>query len=115
MVCHLFVKIGDGPLTVYRGVIPEHERGMSWTTNIDRARWFASRWIHAIQPGAESAYVYQTTAPRSAIMCEMDVQGLFDGIQNENEVVLDPELIEEVDQAESIVQGQQVSDPRTVS
>lgn len=31
------------PVTVYRGAPPERRHGISWTTDMDRARWFAER------------------------------------------------------------------------
>ena len=31
-------------LTVYRGARPEYRRGLSWTTDLKTARWFANRW-----------------------------------------------------------------------
>src|SRR5437868_358593 len=31
------------PMTLYRGALPDYRKAMSWTTDIDRARWFARR------------------------------------------------------------------------
>ena len=32
------------PLRIYRGATWGRRRGMAWTSDIDRARWFADRW-----------------------------------------------------------------------
>ena len=64
------------PLMVYRGGSPE---GMSWTTSLLTAKWFAQRF-----GGDESVYVGY--APPDAILAMMGGRG-------ENEVVVDPSLL----------------------
>lgn len=56
MWVHLFGKAGyavdgvpahrpAGSVTLYRGADDEHRRGMAWTADLARARWFAERSI----------------------------------------------------------------------
>ena len=76
------------PLTIYRGATPGRARGMAWTTDLDMARWFASRG-KAADP--RPAYVYTVTAPPEAVLC------VFDDVEPdgraEHEVVVDPRLL----------------------
>lgn len=44
------------PVTVYRGCHPERRFGMSWTTDLERARWFADRDL-----GRGTGAVYEAT------------------------------------------------------
>jgi hypothetical protein len=43
-----YVSDGDprptGPVTLYRGAVPARKRGMAWTADLTRARWFAHRF-----------------------------------------------------------------------
>lgn len=70
------------PLTLYRGATPEHQYGMSWTADPERARWFAKRFSSPHSPG----YIYRRTfAPR-------EILARFTG-RNEDEYVvwIDPD------------------------
>lgn len=51
----------DGPFTLYRGVsgrgAARRVRGMSWTSDFDRARWFAQRFSFHGSPAVHKAVV----------------------------------------------------------
>lgn len=68
-------------LTVYRGAAPGYERGMSWTTDLERARWFANRF----NQGHE---VFVAEVPREAVLARF-------GRRGEDEVVIDPDYLPE--------------------
>jgi hypothetical protein len=52
------------PLTLYRGAVPEYQRGMSWTLDPERAVWFAKRFMH----GNDAGLVYRRTfGPREIL------------------------------------------------
>jgi hypothetical protein len=60
----------DGPFTVYRGVAGcgEHRRvcGISWTGNLERAKWFARRCdLH-------DPAVYTVTVPKNTVLSYVD-------------------------------------------
>lgn len=68
-------------LTLYRGCVVGREAGMSWTTDLDKARWFASRFgSHFGEPR-----VVTTDVPREWIIAR------FHRSRSENEYVIDPE------------------------
>lgn len=72
-------------LTVYRAAAAGHERGMSWTTDLAQARWFATRF------GQDDHTVYVETLPRDAVLAVFNRRG-------EHEVVVDPDyLFEDVE------------------
>jgi hypothetical protein len=76
------------PVTLYRGAHPGRRRGMSWTTDLDRATWFAKGWIgngidHSI------CKVYTVTATPDMMLCDID-KACGDGGRGECEIVLDP-------------------------
>jgi hypothetical protein len=57
------------PVTLYRGCAPERRFGMSWTTDLDRAGWFASRdlghgtgnvYVYHAEPFALLAYIHES-------------------------------------------------------
>lgn len=57
-------------VTVYRGALFERRRGMSWTTDMDRARWFAERdlgggrgmiWAYLAPPEALLAFIHDSS------------------------------------------------------
>jgi MFS superfamily sulfate permease-like transporter len=54
----LWPKLPEAPVTLYRGCAPERRFGMSWTTDLDRARWFAER---DLSHGTGNVYVYQAS------------------------------------------------------
>jgi hypothetical protein len=68
------------PLTLYRGCAPERRFGMSWTTHLDRARWFADR---DLGHGKGKVYVYDTDP--MALLAFIDEPG-----RHEAEYVVDP-------------------------
>ena len=48
----------EAPVTVYRGCHPARRFGMSWTTDLERAQWFADRDL-----GRGVGAVYEATVP----------------------------------------------------
>ena len=70
-------------LTVYRGTTPGRRRGMAWTTDADKAEWFAARWRLA---GRQDAAVYLASIEPRAVLALIDCRG-------EAEVVVDPDLL----------------------
>jgi hypothetical protein len=59
---------------------------MSWTTDSERAQWFADRWSRTV--GA-TAHVYTVLAPPAAILADVDaIEG--EGGRMEGEIVVDP-------------------------
>ncbi|TRW77568.1 hypothetical protein FK535_26545 [Mycolicibacterium sp. 018/SC-01/001] len=79
-------------LTVYRGVREEAYRvGMSWTTSLEVARWFAARYSNG------SGFVYKLEVEPCQVLAQMT-----EGRDCEEEVVLDPECIYE-DEMELVV------------
>jgi len=68
------------PLVVYRGATFKNMRGMSWTTDLDRARWFANR--ERLFHGGEGE-VFMVPAPPHAVLAHIVGRG-------EAEVVLNP-------------------------
>lgn len=75
-------------LTVYRGAVPRYVRGMAWTTDRDKADWFARRWT--ISTG-RPAFVYVAEAPPEAVLADIDA--LDEGGRGEHEIVVDPSLL----------------------
>ncbi len=74
------------PLTIYRGATWPGRRGMSWTTDHDRAVWFANRFSRfAGSRGFQIAYLFCTTVEPDAILA------MFRG--DEAEVVIDPKYL----------------------
>jgi hypothetical protein len=76
------------PVTIYRGSIPRFARGMAWTSDPEKAAWFARRWAVLRHPRV--AHVYTVAAPPEAILADMDA--LFEG-RAEAEIVVDPALL----------------------
>ena len=69
------------PVTLYRGAPGRSNgRGMSWTLDVDRARWFAQRWDLTGRSGS----VYKATVKPHAILAMML------GGRDEAEVVVNP-------------------------
>ena len=76
----------SAPLVVYRGAPPRYARGMSWTTDRDRAAWFAQRWTRHL------AHVYTVTVDPAAVLADVDaLEG--DGGRREAEIVVDPSML----------------------
>lgn len=75
------------PLTIYRGVHRASDmRGLSWTLDLSRARWFAGRLL----TGRSKALTYK------AVIDPKGVLARFDG-RNESEVVVNPRYLREVE------------------
>lgn len=77
----VYVKLPDA-ITVYRGSWKDCESGLSWTTDRQRAEWFARRLLKQ----GEKGVVTQGTAAKR------DVIAYFGG-RNESEVVINPRLV----------------------
>ena len=78
--------VPDGPLRLYRGsTLGRYARGMAWTSDPDKARWFATRW--ALMTGRRAA-AWTVVAPPSAVLAVMD-EIEPDG-RDEHEVIVDP-------------------------
>lgn len=82
-------------LTLYRGAPESHKIGMSWTTDFERAHWFATR-MNVLFGGGK---VYRITIPRDWVLAK------FHEARSESEYVLDvldieDEEIEEVPETE---------------
>lgn len=76
-------------LTIYRGFsAPGTELGLSWTTDYNRACWFARRWASHRPDGKPK--VATAVCPREEILAR-----LLD--RNESEVVVFPESLPEID------------------
>lgn len=67
---------------VYRGSCPHNQLGWSWTTDLEKARWFAGRSV-----GDTTRYVSVTRVPKSSIIGYLTGRG-------ESEVVIDPDDID---------------------
>ena len=70
----------DEQLTVYRGCTLETRGRLSWTTDLDRAEWFATRLKYFGEAGST---VYSADVPPRHVL------GLIKG-RNEHEVVVNP-------------------------
>ena len=70
------------PLEAYRGTSWGRRRGMSWTTNLEVARWFAGRY-------GRDAHVFRAEVPPGAVLALIGMEGG----RNEHEVVVDPSLL----------------------
>jgi hypothetical protein len=74
------------PLTIYRGVHRASDaRGLSWTLDLSRARWFAMRFSRNLR-----GLTYKAVIPPEGVLAR------FDG-RNESEVVVDPKLLQNVE------------------
>ncbi len=73
------------PWTVYRGTVWGRRRGMSWTTDLERARWFAARYAVRHRDGLVFAV---DVAPSAVLALVGDPGG-----RNESEVVVDLALL----------------------
>ena len=83
-----------GELTIYRGCpTPTSARRMSWTLDLERARWFAGRQAFFGYTGA--GLVYQGTVD------SVDALAYFTG-REEAEVVVDPKAIRDLQRIETV-------------
>jgi hypothetical protein len=74
----------DEPLTIYRGATMEGRAGMSWTTEIERAQWFAN------YSAVATAHVFQCIAAPDAVLCQVPRTIIGELAWEENEVIVDP-------------------------
>lgn len=75
------------PIQIFRGATPKFRRGMSWTTDRDRALWFANRYSD--RPGHRAGKLYQVTVPSEVVLADVDaVAG--EGGRGEGEIIADP-------------------------
>ncbi len=81
-VTDVWVEPPSQPWTIYRGHDAAHMRGMAWTTDIKKARWFADRFKEIRPP----TFVYVATVPPHAVL------GSIAG-RNENEVIVNPSCL----------------------
>lgn len=72
------------PLRIWRGTTWGRRRGMSWTTERDRAKWFANRWE---RDDRHHALVFETVVEPAVVLA------LLTGGRSESEVVVDPRLL----------------------
>jgi hypothetical protein len=92
----MFFRMADypapgGPLTIYRGATQGRCRGMSWTTDRDKAQWFSQRFVATHDP----AYVFAVEVPPEAVLADIDaVKG--NGSRHEHEIVVDPSCLPRV-------------------
>jgi hypothetical protein len=80
-------------VTVYRGAVPLYRRGISWTTDKERAAWFAYYHGHHFYEGPErkaKARVYSVTIERDSVWALLNGRG-------ESEVLLDPDLLTKIE------------------
>jgi len=79
------VEAPVAPLKIYRGAIWRRRRGMAWTTDRERARWFAQRFARfdGHEP-FESAYVFEA---------DVHPDGVLAMFRREDEVVVDPRFL----------------------
>lgn len=71
-------------VTLYRGAIPGRREGMSWTTNLDTARWFAHRFdgVRLGSGPAQVGQVWRIDIPRDYVLARFNHR-------NESEHVVD--------------------------
>ncbi len=107
---------GHGPLELFRGTTPQHERGMAWTTDRPKAHDFAWGRLHAhyAPSGVEQpsvAYVYRTHVERDAILCEVDENFNLSGRHHEKEVIVEPWRLGEIECVEMLLPGADRANP----
>jgi hypothetical protein len=87
-------------MTLYRGTTSGRRRGMSWTTDLEKARWFAGRMVDF---GYSRAEVVTVIAPPEAILCDLDP--LDPEGRGEEEIVVDPSALPPVRRLEVHTRG----------
>ena len=81
-----------GELTVYRGTFGDDpSRGLSWTLDEDKARWFATRGARGVPRDRSTQTVWRATVNAA------DILGYFTD-RDEAEVVIDPAHLQELSQ-----------------
>jgi len=91
------VRRPEEPIELFRGVTGRQShlaRGMSWTLDLDKARWFAHRHDHLTHPMHDGKHVIEPTVWRS-VAPPAAVLALFYE-QNEREVVVNPRRLRQV-------------------
>lgn len=73
----------DYPVTAYRGAPIGRPRGFSWTWDLERAKWFASRLSNYF---GDAGTVYRVTLPEDRLLA---VIGGTEG-RSEHEVIVNP-------------------------
>jgi hypothetical protein len=76
------------PLVIYRGAWRVRARGMSWTLDLERARWFARR--ETLMHPEWGAAVYEATVPPRAVLALIPDD---DNSRGESEVVVNPNML----------------------
>jgi hypothetical protein len=71
------------PVTAYRGCSDDRRFGMSWSIDLDRARWFADRDL-----GKGKGHVYVLSAPPESMLAFVHEFG-----RSEAEYVIDPQYL----------------------
>jgi hypothetical protein len=78
------------PMQLYRGAIWENRRGMSWTYDVDQARWFARRFGRfASSHRFVEAHVFACTIEPGGVLARF--------VDREAEVVVDPAFLPRLD------------------
>lgn len=85
----------DGPIVAYRGATPPRKFGMSWTTDIDRAVWFAEHYqsLEQWSEVPQRTYVYRCTVEPAAVLCQVPTTIIGDLAWEEHEVIVDPSCL----------------------
>ncbi len=81
----------DGCVTLYRGAIESRRHGMSWTNDIEMARWFARRFDGMTD---DQGKVWTITVPADYVLA------ILTGGRREAEVVVDTTGFEDVEYRE---------------
>jgi hypothetical protein len=74
-------------ITLWRGAIAKHRRGLSWTDDRDRATWFAGRFNGTL---AKTAHLYRLDVTPEMVLARFSKRG-------ESEWVLSPEALDEAE------------------
>ena len=99
----------SGPLTLYRGATKGRARGMAWTSDRNKAQWFADRFARFATGKQDDrfgpAYVYTVATPPGAVLAVAD-KILAEGGRGEREVIVDPRLLPKVRRvADKVMEG----------
>lgn len=75
------------PIQIFRGATPIFRRGMSWTTDRDRALWFSNRFSDGSLRRAGE--LYQVTVSPDVVLADVDAAA-GDGGRGEGEIIVHP-------------------------
>lgn len=92
-------------VTFYRGAAPTSALGLSWTSSLNWARFFAGRYLEEVDQGLDRAGVFMTTVDSGAVLCDLAQQWPYPGWWGECEFVIDSERVTEIDLIEEIPRG----------